>query len=324
MKISFIGTGVFSLAVAINLAQNKENEICMWSENEELVDAFMKSHKLTKIMPKKEIPENINVSNNYKEVLNNSDIVFVIPSIKYLNDVCQNIKDIIPKNIPVIIGTKGIDEKKEKFAIEIASVILNNPCYLMSGATYATDVANLDLIGYTIGYKSKKGLKTVLNTLNFDNIILDLQKDYLGISICSVLKNIYAIGAGILNGLGYKNSTNALYLNKVYQELGIVLKKCKSSISILNGFAGLSDLIFTCSSLESRNFNFGKILGENRNKKDIEKYIKENTIEGYSSLEAMNKFLKKKNISTPIFDSIYGIVIQKKTPKILKTAIKNN
>lgn len=321
MKISILGTGVFSLAMAINMANNKNNNIMMWSEDKNLVKEFMEKHTLSKIKLDCEIPDNINVSNDYQEVLNNADIIFIIPSIKYLKGLLLDVKPYIKKNIPLVLGTKGINEGF--FAINIVNNILKNPSYLMLGATYAQDVANNDLIGFTIGYKSKKGINLVKKALELDNVVLDFKQDYLGLSICSVLKNIYAIGSGILSGLGYHTSTNALYLKEVFKELAIVLKKCKAN-EVLVSSAGFADLIATCSASESRNFTFGKLLGSKALKKDINTFIKNNTIEGYSSLEEMNDFLKKKNINTPIFDSIYGIVFKNQTIKTLLIAIKNN
>lgn len=321
MKISILGTGIFSLAMAINMANNKDNKIMMWSEDKNLVKEFSEKHTLSKIKLNCDIPSNIEVSNNYQDVLNNTDIIFIIPAIKYLKGLLLEAKPYIKKNIPLVLGTKGIYEGK--YAIEIVNDILKNPSYLMLGATYAEDVMNNNLIGFSIGYKSKKGINIVKKALDLDNIILDFKQDYLGLSVCSVLKNIYAIGSGILNGLGYKTSTNALYLKEVFKELARVLKKCKAS-DVLISDAGFADLIATCSANDSRNFNFGKLLGSKALKKDINAFIKKNTIEGYSSLEEMNEFLKKKNIRTPIFDSIYGIVLKNQTIKTLIIAIKNN
>lgn len=323
MKLAFIGTGIFSSAVAIDLAQNKKNKIMMWTEDEKLAESFCKNHKLDKIWPKKEIPENINLSSNYEEVLQDADVVFIIPAIKYLKKVCLDIQKIINKNVPVIIGTKGIEEESGKFAIEIATKILNNPCYLLTGPNLAKDVVNSNLIGYSLSSNTKKGLKTIKNVLNEDNIVLEVSNDPFGMSICSVLKNIYTIGAGILDGLGNGDSTNAFYINLVFKELEKALMQAKSSYETLFSFGGFGDLVATCSASTSRNFTYGTLLGKGKNKKEIAKFVKENTIEGLTSLEAMRNFLKKKHISLPIFETIYGIVSQNKTVKTLTATLKN-
>ncbi len=322
MNITFIGTGVFSTAIAANLAQNKKNKIIMWSENEALVAFFNKDHRLDNIWPKKDFPDNITLTHDYQEALKDAQIVFIIPAIKYLKSVCLDIKNIIKKNVPVIIGTKGIDESG-KFAYEIAQKSLHNPLYLLTGPNLAKDILNGDLIGYNLSSNTKKGLKTIKSTLNEDNIVLEISNDPLGMSICSVLKNIYTIGSGILNGLGNGESTNAFYLTKVYKELEKALMYLKSNYQTLFSLGGFGDLVATCNAKTSRNFTYGNLLGSNAKKKDLDKFIKENTIEGLNSLEAMREYLKKKHLNLPIFETIYGIVCQNKTVKTLTATLKN-
>ena len=321
MKIAFIGTGIFSTAIAIDLAKNKKNMITMWSENETLVNNFNKNHHLDKIWPNKTIPDNITLTSDYQEALKEAQVVFIIPAIKYLKSVCLDIKNIINRNIPVIIGTKGIDESG-KFAFEIVTKNLNNPCYLLTGPNLAKDVVNSDLIGYSLSSNTKRGLKTIKSVLNEDNIVLEISKDPIGMSICSVLKNIYTIGAGILDGLGNGESTNAFYINLVFKELEKALM-LKSNYTTLFSFGGFGDLIATCSAKTSRNFTYGKLIGSNSKKKDLDKFVKENTIEGLTSLESMREYLKKKHLNLPIFETIYGIVIQNKTVKTLTATLKN-
>ncbi len=320
MKISFIGTGVFSLAVAINLAQNKGNKIMMWSENLGLVQEFQEKHTLSQIKLNNEIPDNICVSNDYQAVLQDTQIVFIIPAMPYLRGACENIKPFLNSSIPVIIGTKGIEDKAGKFAIEIAQEILTNPCYIMSGASLAQDMANLDLIGLTIGYKEKKGLDVVKQALNIENIALEFIPDKLAINVSSVLKNIYAIGAGMLYGLGYQKSTNAFYVDLVYQEMQSIFTKLHFNKYTITSYAGLADLIFTCTSSDSRNFNLGQIIAK---KENIEDYLSHNTVEGYNSLEAMNMYLNKKKITAPIFQTIYAIIYEKAEIQELVTILSN-
>ena len=84
MKIGIIGTGVFSVAIVNNLAQNKENQIVLWSENENLVLDYQKTNKLEAIFKGKVFPKNIKLTHAYEDIIKDSDLLLFMTSIPYL------------------------------------------------------------------------------------------------------------------------------------------------------------------------------------------------------------------------------------------------
>ena len=287
MKIGIIGTGVFSTSIALLLANNKENQIILWSENENLVEEYKKNKKLNSIFKEKTVPKNITVTNSYDEALDQVEIVFLMTSVNYLDDVCKDIKHKINPLIPVCIGTKGIANDNKKMVHEIVHKHLKNKFALLSGPTFANDVAKSDPIGFVLACKDKKTREIIHTVFSFHSVFIKDSTDFAGVAICGCIKNIYAIGSGILSGLGYHESTNALYLTKVYDEIGEILYKYKSSLETFHSLACFGDLLVTCTSNQSRNYTYGEKLGKNGSKKALEKYRKENTIEGISTLEVI-------------------------------------
>ncbi len=323
MKIGIIGTGVFSTAVAILLAANKENNITMWSENEALIEEFKKTKKLNQIIPNKTIPKNITITNQYEEALQDAKIVFLMTSATYIEKVCKDIKHIIPKDIPVCIGTKGINDKK--MVHSIVHKYLNNKITIMSGPTFSKDVANEEPIGFVLASKDKKARKIIKDAFLYLDVDIEETNDVEGVALCSCLKNIYALGSGILSGLGYHESTNALYLTQVFKELYLILYHYNSSLDTLHGYAGLGDLIATCNSPQSRNFMYGEMIGKKTSKKTQEKFLSQNTIEGLQALEPIHKLLHRKHIKCPLLNTLYKIIIQEAEPQILvKEIIKKD
>jgi glycerol-3-phosphate dehydrogenase (NAD(P)+) len=315
MKIGIIGTGAYSVGIAFVLSNNKDNKITMWSENEELVKDFKKTKKLNKIVEGKTIPKNISITNSMEDTLNDAEVVFLLTSINYVEDVCKNIKSIISPKVPICIGTKGIYDKR--FAYQIVAKNLKNPLTIISGPTFASDLINMAPVGFTLAGKNKKSALKVKNVLSFSNIKIETSKDMLGISINGCLKNIYAIGSGIIKGLGYNESTLGLYLTQSYQELANILCKYNSTMETLNSLSGLGDLIATCSSTNSRNYTLGSLIGKKTSSKEVTKYIENNTVEGYTILEVMSKMLKKKHVKTPLLNTIYNIVKNNENPQKL-------
>lgn len=324
MKIGIIGTGVFSASIANMLAQNTENKIIMWSENKKLVTDYKKTNKLEPIFKDKVFPSNITLTPNYDTALKDVDVVFLMTSIHFIESVCTSIKDKLNKNVLVCIGTKGIAMmgEKRKFAYQIAKSILKNPLAILSGPTFAEDVMALDPIAFSIACRGKKNKDILLKTFENSNVKVVFTSDYLGVSLAASVKNIYAIGAGILAGLGYKESTLAYYLTAVYKELETILYMYESSLTTLHSLAGFGDLVATCSSSKSRNYHLGFLLGKKKSKKEIDTFKENNTIEGLNSLEHCMVLFHKKHIKTPIMTAISKIVNGEETPDTLLNTIK--
>lgn len=324
MKIGIIGTGVFSASIANMLAQNTENKIIMWSENKKLVTDYKKTNKLEPIFKDKVFPSNITLTPNYDTALKDVDVVFLMTSIHFIESVCTSIKDKLNKNVLVCIGTKGIAMmgEKRKFAYQIAKSILKNPLAILSGPTFAEDVMALDPIAFSIACRGKKNKDILLKTFENPNVKVVFTSDYLGVSLAASVKNIYAIGAGILSGLGYKESTLAYYLTAVYKELETILYMYESSLTTLHSLAGFGDLVATCSSSKSRNYHLGFLLGKKKSKKEIDTFKENNTIEGLNSLEHCMVLFHKKHIKTPIMTAISKIVNGEETPDTQLNTIK--
>lgn len=323
MKIGIIGTGVYSVSIALTLASNKDNKIVMWSENEKLVADHKKTKKLNTIFKDKTIPKNITVTNSYEESLNEAEIVFLMTSVDYLEQVCKTIRPIIKTDVPICIGTKGIAVESNKLVHEIAKKHLKNKISILSGPTFAIDVANLEPIGFTLACKDKKSRKKIKAALNFEDVRIEESEDLTGVAICGCVKNIYAIGSGIISGLGFNESTKSVYITRVYEELSNILYHYKSSLETLNSLAGFGDLNLTCNSNKSRNYTYGEMIGKKSNKKDLKKYTEANTIEGINTLNALYLILKKKHIKCPIINVIYDILNNEENPKkIIETIIK--
>ena len=326
MKIGIIGTGVFSVAIAHTLSQNTDNFITMWSENKELVEEYKKTNKMESIFKEKVFPNNIKLTDSYEEALKEIDLLFLMTSISYLKDVSKVLIEKVDKSIPICIGTKGIVlyEGKERFAYEIIKQNLKNPLALLSGPTYAEDVVSLDPIAFSIACKNKKTREKLLKAFEVENIKIEFTQDFKGVSMCGSLKNVYAIGSGIIAGLGYKESTLAYYITAVYKELESVLYSLNSSLATLHSLAGFGDLIATCSSIKSRNYSLGLLYGQKKNKKELDSYKENNTIEGFVSIEAFINLFVKNHIKTPIVMAIFKIVNDEEKPEYLLEILKES
>lgn len=316
MNISIIGTGIYGIAIALNMAENNHN-IKMWSENLDLVTNFQEKHNL-KPLTDAFIPNNINVTADIKEALESADLIIIATAAKYVRSICIDIKKHFNTLTPICIASKGIENNTCYFLSDIIKNELNaKHISVISGPTFAIDLINKEPCALTLATNSKKASKTVFKALSNSHLKLRWNNDICGTELCGSIKNVIAIAAGILEGLGYAESTRAFLITESLHDIKELLFKMECNPKTILSFAGIGDLILTCSTPKSRNYKFGQLLGSKPSKEVIEDYLKTTTTEGYYTLLSIKDLTKNRKIKMPIINIIYDITINNKNPEIL-------
>ena len=207
MKIAIIGTGAYSSAIAEQLYKKNKN-IIMWTESEEKYKNYLKAGCITRTIEKHSLPKAIKLTTSYEEAITDAEIIFLVPAAAFVGKVCQDIKDIVTRKQIVCIASKGIDNNKCEFLSDIASETLKTKKIAnISGPSFAVDMLSNNPIGLSIASKNKKVIKTIKDVLANDTLKLRESNDPIGIQICGSIKNVIAVAAGVLDGLGYPEST---------------------------------------------------------------------------------------------------------------------
>lgn len=317
MKISVIGTGAYSLAIAFQLAKKKENNISMWTENATIYQEFIETKNLKSIFDIP-LPKNIKVSTDIKKVLENTNIIYIVTASKYVDSVCQNIKPYYDKKIPICIASKGIEESSEELLSNIVyNTLKTKHIAVISGPTFAIDMIHNEPVALAIASSDIKTKNIVVDTLANERLKLRYTKDMIGVELCGSVKNVIAIAAGIISGLGYSESTRALLINESLHDIKNIIYYLGGNPKTILSFAGIGDLMLTCSSTKSRNFSFGYVIGSTKDSKKIKEYLINNTVEGYYTLDTIYRLLNKKNIKIDLINVIYNIVYNHENPEKL-------
>lgn len=316
MKIAILGTGAYGLALSTVMYRNN-NEITMWSKLKEEVDNLNKNRKNTSLNI--EIPKDIIITNNLKECIEDKDIIFIAIPTQYINDLAKELKKYIKKNQHICIASKGIENGTYLFINDILrKYIKENNIAAISGPSFAIDIINKDVIGLSLGCTSKKTATIIKKCLENDHVRLRYTRDIKGIEICGAIKNVIAIASGILDGMGLSESTKAMFITESLHDIKQLIKILGGSKKTITSYAGIGDLLLTCTSTKSRNFTLGYMIGKKMDKVIIDEYIKNTTIEGLYTLKSIYGLLNKKSEKLPIITLIYNIIYKNEDPILLK------
>ncbi len=258
----------------------------------------------------------LNLSNDINEVVKASDyIIFAIPSAFLkreldnltipLNDkiVFSAIKGIVPET-SLIVG----EHFHENFDVPMENIgVLTGPCH-------AEEVALERLSYLTVACQDEKKAEIVAGYLGSDYITCKTSDDVIGTEYAAVLKNIYAIAAGIAHGLGYGDNFQSVLMSNAIREMKKFIKKVHKMKRNINDSAYLGDLLVTGYSVFSRNRMFGNMIGKGYTVKSAQMEMSM-IAEGYYATESAYKINQEKGAKTPIINAVYAILYEGKNPK---------
>ena len=295
MKISVLGAGVFGMALA-NTFLDSDNEVLVWSKFEREVIEYQ-----TKYL-------NLNFTTDLSLAIKDSDLVVVAIPIAFLEETIINLKDICD-SCNILIACKGIDIQSGLFAYEIVAKHLNKASLgVISGGTFAKDMNDKKIMGLTLGTDSDTLIYKTKKAFNVNYIKLQCISDIIGVSVCGAIKNIMAIGFGILDGASYPPSSKFLFLTEAIYEIRELIIALGGDSETIMSYAGIDDIMMTCTSAESRNYTLGNMIGKNMDIDKINEYKSNTTIEGLGTSLAVYELSKRKNIKLPISNVIYRIL----------------
>lgn len=317
MNICILGTGVYGIAMAHALAQNKKNKIIMWTESEESFNRLTKERNNFSLLGGIKIDEGIKFTTSYEEALKDASVVFIMTAAKFVSGVCKGIMPFINNKMHFVIGSKGIEQESCRFIHEVFLNFINTRhLAVISGPSFAIDIANLEPIGLSVAVKANDTLNVLLKCYKDTTIKLRKSNDMIGVELCGSIKNVIAVAAGILEGLGYSESTRSFLITESLHDIKELISALNGKKKTILSYAGVGDLLLTATSTKSRNYSYGVILGKG-NFNEAREYLETTTVEGYYTLKSIYTLLRQKKIKMPVIDLIYNIVMKDDDPKKL-------
>lgn len=319
MKITILGSGAYAIALSLMFNENG-CDITLWKKFEEQANQLRKTRINKQALPGIIIPKNIKIETNLKESIKDSNLIVIAIPAAFVDKTAKELAKYINDEQHICIATKGIEQDTCLFIDDVIKKhIKTKNIAVISGPSFAIDIANHAPIGLALATKNKKTRVLVHKALENKTLKLRDTNDMIGVEICGSIKNVIAIAAGIINGMGLPESTQAMLITESLHDIKELIKALGGDGKTILSFAGFGDLLLTCTSTKSRNFSFGRLIGKKASKEEIEKYINNTTIEGLYTLKSIYKLIKHKKVDIPIINLIHDIVFYRKDPNEIKT-----
>ncbi|MCU4706676.1 NAD(P)H-dependent glycerol-3-phosphate dehydrogenase [Mycoplasma sp. CSL7503-lung] len=312
----FIGTGAYGSALANVLSYNNK-KISMYGIDEKEIQDINDGHNQKYFGSNNFFnKENIFATNDLSEVVLNSNfIILAIPS-NAIKSVLKQISGLIKfKKINLINLSKGIEPSTELFFSQFIKRKFNKNLKNLAtllGPSFAIEIFNKELTVINIVGENKEYNEKLIQNFNNNYFKLVENSNEIGLELFASLKNVLAIGLGIASIATESKNTNAALITIGIQEMITIYRKLTNNVDndFVYQFAGIGDTFLTCTSVKSRNYTFGTMIGEFGINVALEKT--NGTVEGYTTAKSLEKIIKNNQINVPFFENIIEILSNKK------------
>ena len=310
-KVSVLGDGAFGTAFA-QLIALKGHEVSLWCYNKFTYESIKKTGINDIYLPEIKLDSKIIPTTNIQESINSSDIIFEAIPAQYLKQTLLPVAELLDDKI-VCVLTKGIETDSLYLPSKVIENIVKQKngslskfkTVIISGPSFARDIALLSPTGLTLSSNDKNALELVSNVL--PGVYLELTDDTMGVQVSGAVQNVIALGVGILDGAGFLDNTKALFFYRSLDEIKTLIKHFGGKPESVYLLSGIGDLVLTAFMSQGRNKRVGFDIGRGKKICDILNQV-DFVPEGANTLKSINELIEKNNLDLPICQAIYNIV----------------
>ena len=324
-KIAVLGAGSWGSVLANLLVGNNE-EVMLWSRDSEQVVTMNRWHINPQYMKDFKYSPDLKATDDMEEAVRDAEYILMVIPTKGLREVAGNLNKILVKlnQKPLLIhATKGLEQETYKRPSQmLAEEIDENhrqDIVVLSGPSHAEDVAIQDMTAVTAACANLAAAERVQKLFSNNFFRVYTNDDVIGAEFGGALKNIIAIGAGALQGLGYKDNARAALITRGLAEIRRLGVAFGANPFTFIGLSGVGDLVVTATSKNSRNWRAGYQLGQGRQLEDVISNMGM-VIEGIYTAKAAYELAQKRNVKMPITEALYRVLYEGED---IETAITN-
>ncbi|MGG5358846.1 MULTISPECIES: NAD(P)H-dependent glycerol-3-phosphate dehydrogenase [unclassified Enterococcus] len=313
-KIAVLGPGSWGTALAQTLAENG-HDVRIWGNVPAQIDEINTYHTNRHFLPKLKLPETIIGYKELGEAVDGVDaVLFVVPT-KATRAVAQELVQKMNTKPLIIHASKGLEQGTHKRISEVIAEEIpeekRQAIVVLSGPSHAEEVAVHDITTITAASTDLKAAETVQQLFMNDYFRIYTNDDVIGVETGAALKNIIAIGAGAIHGLGFGDNAKAAIMTRGLAEISRLGVAMGANPLTFIGLSGVGDLIVTCTSVHSRNWRAGNLLGKGHKLEEVLDNMGM-IVEGVSTTKAAVELAQQLNVEMPITETIYSVLYEGK------------
>lgn len=317
-KIGVIGAGAWGTALAMLLADNG-HDITLWMYEKDLAEETERTRENRIYLPGFTLPASIRITPAMETAVQGKALVLSVVPSHTVRTVTKLVAPFLNRDAVIVSASKGIEIEtlmplSEVFKDVLPEGFQNRLCFL-SGPSFAKEVAQQQPTAVALASYDPAIGKKVQEIFSSGSFRVYTNPDVIGVELAGSLKNVVAIAAGALEGLGYGYNTMAALLTRGIAEMARLGMAMGGTIQTFSGLAGMGDLVLTCTGGLSRNRTLGVRLGRGEKLNDIMNGAK-TVAEGVKTAKAARDLAKKYTVEMPIVDEVYQLLYEGKDPKL--------
>ena len=314
-KAGVIGSGSWGTALARVLSKNG-HEVTLWSRREEESRMLREERENKSKLPGVKLPDDILCTTDLEQTVEGKDILVLATASPSIRSMAKKMAPYVAAGQLIVDVSKGIEESTLMILTDvIAQEIPQCRAAVLSGPSHAEEVALGRLTYLTIGCIDKQLGRALADFLSSSYIKTSVNTDVVGIEYATVLKNVYAIAAGICKGLGYGDNFQAVLISNAVKEMNRFLKAVYPINRDVYATAYLGDLLVTGYSNFSRNREFGTMIGKGYSVKSAQIEM-EMVAEGYYGTKCLYIINRQFMVNMPILYAVYDILYNHVSPAL--------
>ncbi len=302
-NVVILGCGGWAMALAL-AANDRGNKVTMWSRFGSEVKELTKKRTNKKLLPGIKLPKEISVTSDIA-VAKSADITVVaVPSFA-VRETAERLKNI---DCGIIVNVaKGLEGATGMRLSEvIKSILPEKEVVVFSGPTHAEEVSKRVVTSIVASCENLKSAEKVQEIFNSDVLRVYTNDDVIGAELGGAFKNVIAVAAGVVDGIGCGDNTKAALITRGLAEITRLGVALGAKPTTFLGLTGIGDLVVTCTSTHSRNHRYGELIGKGMSPAEALETV--GTVEGYYAAAAAIKMAKLKKLEMPICEQCYEIM----------------
>jgi glycerol-3-phosphate dehydrogenase (NAD(P)+) len=317
LSVGVVGAGSWGTALAALLAK-KGHEVAIWAREPDVAAEIQELRENRTFLPGVALPTGITATDDLSKVAGEKDLLLSVVPSQFVFSVFQGVSDRLDPRTQVVSASKGIEVATGRRMDEVFSSLLPaeqvHTLTVLSGPSFAKEVSTGGPTAVVVASRSERAALRAQEAFQTDYFRVYTNPDVLGVELGGALKNVIALAAGVISGMGFGHNALAALMTRGLAEITRLGVAMGADPATFSGLAGMGDLVLTCTGSLSRNRTFGYRIGQGETAADILEGMK-SVAEGVRTVQAVRALAEEYGVEMPISEEVHALLWEGRDPR---------